>query len=94
MDLVDFDPCINFVNCNTFEKTLLMLVGVISWLTVIYLDIVKSRIQADDPVNPKYNGMIDTIRKCYKEGGIRIFGRGNIPLLMGAFPLHGVTFFG
>jgi len=53
--------------------------GVLSWGAIIYLDVVKSRIQSDDPVNPKYNGMIDTFRKCYREGGIRIFGRDLLP---------------
>ena len=55
---------------------------------------VKSRIQADDPMNPKYNGMIDTFKKCYKEGGIRIFGRGLIVMSLRAFPLNGATFLG
>ena len=68
--------------------------GVLSWIAVIYLDVVKSRIQADDPINPKYNGMIDTFRKCYREGGLKIFGRGLIVMSLRAFPLNGATFLG
>ena len=45
--------------------------GVISWMSVIYLDVVKSRIQADDPTNPRYRSMIDCFRQCYAEGGTR-----------------------
>ena len=57
----------------TFVKLKLSLVvaGVISWLSVIYLDVVKSRIQADDPTNPRYRSMIDCFRQCYAEGGAR-----------------------
>ena len=68
--------------------------GVLSWIVVIYLDVVKSRTQADDPINPKYNGTIDTFKKCYQEGGIKIFGRGLIVMSLRAFPLNGATFLG
>ena len=68
--------------------------GVLSWLVIIYLDVVKSRIQADDPLNPKYHGMIDTFKKCYAEGGIKIFGRGLVVMSLRAFPLNGATFLG
>ncbi len=40
--------------------------GVLSWMSVIYLDVVKSRIQADDPVKPYYKGTVDCFKKCYK----------------------------
>jgi len=68
--------------------------GVISWIVIIYLDVVKSRIQADDPLNPKYKGMIDCFKQCYKEGGFRIFGRGMFVMSLRAFPLNGATFLG
>ena len=44
----------------------------ISWISVIYLDVVKSRIQADDPTNPRYRSMLDCFQKCYAEGGARL----------------------
>ena len=72
----------------------IVLLGVISWIVIIYLDVVKSRIQADDPLNPKYKGMIDCFKQCYREGGFRIFGRGLVVMSLRAFPLNGATFLG
>ncbi len=71
-----------------------MISGVISWMSVIYLDVVKSRIQADDPINPKYKGTVDAFRQCYAEGGLRIFTRGLLAVSLRAFPLNGATFVG
>merc|ERR1711962_1619123 len=68
------------------------LAGVLSWSAIIYLDVVKSRIQADCLVNPRYNGTVDTFRKCYQEGGIRVFGRGWTVMALRAFPVNGATF--
>ena len=82
---------LNFIYI-TYIQTFIL--GVLSWAVIIYLDVVKSRIQADDPLNPKYNGMIDTFKKCYREGGIKIFGRGLIVMSLRAFPLNGATFLG
>ena len=66
--------------------------GVLSWSSIIYLDVVKSRIQSDCLVNPRYNGTLDTFRKCYREGGLRIFGRGWTVMAIRAFPVNGATF--
>ena len=63
-------------------------------MSIIYLDVVKSRIQADDPKNPIYKGTIDCFKKCYKEGGLRIFTRGWLVTALRAFPLNGATFLG
>ena len=68
--------------------------GVLSWSSIIYLDVVKSRIQADCLVNPRYKGTVDTFRQCYQEGGIRIFGRGFVVMALRAFPVNGATFLG
>jgi len=68
--------------------------GVLSWMSVIYLDVVKSRIQADDPAKPKYKGTLDCFVKCYKESGPRIFVRGLTAVSLRAFPLNGATFVG
>eukprot|EP00093_Oithona_nana_P014145 14145.XXX_304979_300326_1 [CDS] Oithona nana genome sequencing. len=75
-------------------STINIFLGVISWIVIIYLDVVKSRIQADDPLNPKYKGMMDCFKQCYKEGGFRIFGRGMFVMSLRAFPLNGATFLG
>ena len=79
---------------RVFSNIFFLISGVISWIVIIYLDVVKSRIQADDPLNPKYNGMMDCFRKCYKEGGIKTFGRGMLVMSLRAFPLNGATFLG
>ena len=47
-------------------ESLFVITGVLSWMSVIYLDVVKSRIQADDPVKPYYKGTVDCFKKCYK----------------------------
>ena len=33
---------------------------------IIYLDVVKSRVQADDPSKPLYRGTLDCVRQSYK----------------------------
>lgn len=63
-------------------------------MSVIYLDVVKSRIQADDPVNPRYSGMFDCFRQSYREAGLRTFTRGLTAVALRAFPLNGATFVG
>lgn len=68
--------------------------GVLSWSSIIYLDVVKSRIQADCLINPRYKGTLDTFRQCYREGGMRIFGRGFVVMALRAFPVNGATFLG
>ena len=68
--------------------------GVISWMSVIPLDVVKSRIQADDPSNRKYKGMWDASRHIYREGGLKMFTRGSLAVILRAFPVNGATFVG
>ncbi len=63
-------------------------------MSVIYLDVVKSRMQADDPLSPRYKSMLDCFRQCYAEGGPRIFLRGMVAVSLRAFPLNGATFVG
>ena len=67
-------------------------IGVISWGSVIYIDVVKSRIQADNPLQPRYTGILDCFRKCYHEGGLKIFGRGFVIMSVRAFFLNAATF--
>ena len=63
-------------------------------MSVIYLDVVKSRIQADDPSNPRYKSMADCFVQCYRESGLKIFTRGLVAVSLRAFPLNGATFVG
>ncbi|XP_018329482.1 solute carrier family 25 member 45-like isoform X3 [Agrilus planipennis] len=69
------------------------LTGVFSWVFVIPFDVVKSRIQADSTVNPKYHGMIDCMVKSYREEGASIFGKGFTVCMVRAFPVNAAIFF-
>jgi len=92
--VVIYDAIINYYGNKSHASMFIAggMAGVLSWSSIIYLDVVKSRIQADCLVNPRYNGTIDTFRKCYREGGVRIFGRGWTVMAIRAFPVNGATF--
>lgn len=63
-----------------------------AWVTVLPQDFVKSRMQADDPNNPKYNGMWDCIVKSYKAEGARVFFSGMMMITLRAFPVNVAVF--
>ena len=67
-------------------------IGVIAWMSCIPFDVVKSRIQADDPNNPKYNGMLDCFRKSYRSNGGTIFTKGLSAVSVRAFIVNAATF--
>jgi len=56
------------------------------------LDVVKSRIQADNPANPKYKGMLNCIMDTYRKHGLGIFGRGYVAVSLRAFPTNAFIF--
>ncbi|KAL3873808.1 hypothetical protein ACJMK2_036893 [Sinanodonta woodiana] len=66
------------------------LAGSLTWLSIIPVDVIKSRYQAD--CNGKYKGLLDCTYKCYQEGGIRIFYRGCLITCARAFLVNAVTF--
>ncbi|KAK9703197.1 Mitochondrial carrier protein [Popillia japonica] len=68
--------------------------GVVSWMFIIPLDVVKSRIQADNPLNPRYKGMVDCFYKSYKSDGMAIFNKGFLVVCLRAFPVNAATFVG
>ncbi|XP_066979911.1 solute carrier family 25 member 45-like isoform X1 [Macrobrachium rosenbergii] len=70
------------------------LAGVISWASILPLDVVKSRIQGDDPNNPKYKNAIDCFVKSYKQEGLRVFGKGFTMMSLRAFPTNAAIFLG
>lgn len=57
------------------------------------LDVVKARIQADDPFKPQYKGMFDCFWKSYKTDGLVIFTKGFGIVALRAFPVNGAVFF-
>lgn len=70
------------------------LAGITSWVFVIPIDVVKSRIQADGITTGKrmYNGMYDCFAKSYKAEGASFFTRGLSSTLLRAFPMNAVCF--
>uniref|UniRef100_A0A0P4VTS2 Mitochondrial carrier protein n=1 Tax=Scylla olivacea TaxID=85551 RepID=A0A0P4VTS2_SCYOL len=68
--------------------------GVLSWASILPLDVVKSRLQADNSRNPQYKGMVDCLIKSYKADGLSVFGRGFTMMSVRAFPTNGAIFLG
>lgn len=66
--------------------------GVMAWVSVLPPDFIKSRMQADDPINPKYKGMYDCIVKSYKAEGVRVFFSGALMITLRAFPVNVAVF--
>jgi solute carrier family 25 carnitine/acylcarnitine transporter 20/29 len=65
--------------------------GVISWLPVYPIDIIKSRIQSDQ-TGKMYTGMLDCAVKSVAKDGPFVLYRGCLPVLLAAVPLHGTVF--
>lgn len=43
---------------------------------------IKTLLQTQDAKNPKYNGMVDCLKKVYREGGIRGVYKGSVATLL------------
>lgn len=65
--------------------------GMISWLSLYPIDVVKSRYQADDKF--VYKSTWDCVIKSYRLDGWRVFTQGMVSTLLRAFPTNAVTFF-
>lgn len=68
--------------------------GMLSWISIIPLDVIKSRLQADNPDNPKYKSLMDCFIKSYQSDGLKVFFRGSCMTIIRAFPVNGATFLG
>ncbi|XP_073972746.1 solute carrier family 25 member 45-like isoform X4 [Rhodnius prolixus] len=66
--------------------------GIISWIFLMPMDVVKSRMQADNLSNPKYKGVVDCLLKSYQEEGRSIFMKGMWVTVLRAFPTNATTF--
>jgi len=66
--------------------------GVISWIISYPLDVLKSRIQAENLSKCTYNGVLDCYRKTISDGGQRALYAGISPALLRAFPSNGALF--
>ncbi|KAF2881610.1 hypothetical protein ILUMI_24553 [Ignelater luminosus] len=70
------------------------LAGVTSWICTIPFDVIKSRIQSDNPNNPQYKGMIDCFQKSFKAEGPGVFVKGFWLIIARAFPVNAAVFLG
>jgi hypothetical protein len=65
MNVLFTSPC-SFMYICVYYNSKSELLGLISWQAIIYSDVIKSRIQSDDPTNPKYKGIQYENRKNIK----------------------------
>ncbi|KAL8613813.1 hypothetical protein ACOMHN_029670 [Nucella lapillus] len=66
------------------------LAGSVSWAIILPLDVIKSRIQADE--ERKYKGFWDCVVKSWREEGPRAFSRGLMVCSVRGFPSAAITF--
>jgi solute carrier family 25 carnitine/acylcarnitine transporter 20/29 len=69
--------------------------GVLYWLAIYPVDVVKSAMMTDSivPAARKYPNMLSTLASLWKEGGIGRFYRGFSPCLMRAVPANATMLF-
>lgn len=82
-------------NVNTLNLLLMGgLAGVMSWIVIYPLDVMKSRLQADgmDGGGKKYKSLWDCMKKSYKSEGLKVFVRGLNSTIIRAFPTNAATF--
>lgn len=51
-----------------------------------------SRLQAQDPLHPRYKGMVDCMRRSVTEEGYMVLWRGLAATVVRAFPVNGAIF--
>lgn len=66
--------------------------GATLWLAIYPIDVVKSVIQTDNLLRPKYDKTVHAIMALYKNGGVRSFFKGFVPTMLRAGPANGATF--
>jgi len=66
--------------------------GITLWLATFPIDMVKTKIQADNMQKPIYKGIYDCVAKTYQVGGLKGFYKGLSPCLLRAVPANGATF--
>mmetsp|Transcript_21908 Transcript_21908/g.89106 ORF Transcript_21908/g.89106 Transcript_21908/m.89106 type:complete len:299 (-) Transcript_21908:880-1776(-) len=67
--------------------------GVVYWGSTYPFDIIKTKIQTDSDVAPRYRSTADCAAAIYRESGLRGFFRGVSPALIRAFPANAACFF-
>ncbi|XP_020202821.1 mitochondrial arginine transporter BAC2 [Cajanus cajan] len=82
-------------SCEERLNTMLLsggLAGVVSWVFSYPLDVVKTRLQAQTLSWPKYNGILDCLRKSVTEEGYVVLWRGLGTAVARAFVVNGAIF--
>lgn len=62
------------------------------WAAVYPVDVIKTRLQTDSDVRPKYKGMVDCTRQILQKEGWGAMYRGVGPCLARSMPANAVTF--
>lgn len=66
--------------------------GIGYWVPSLWLDVIKSNLQADAFKGGKYSGIIDCARKLYAREGMGVFFKGWIPCLLRSAPGNAALF--
>lgn len=66
--------------------------GLVSWLIVYPVDMLKSRMQIDGITTTQYTSTYDCLQKTIKSSGVQSLFRGLTPTLIRAFPVNAATF--
>ncbi|XP_077330144.1 solute carrier family 25 member 48 isoform X2 [Lithobates pipiens] len=66
--------------------------GAISWGTATPMDVVKTRLQADNLYKQKYKGVKDCISQSYQNEGLQVFFRGITVNAIRGFPMSAAMF--
>lgn len=67
--------------------------GLAFWGPVYPVDAIKTLIQTDSEVKPKYRGIIDCFRQTIRTGGLGAVYKGIGPCIARSFPANAVTFY-
>lgn len=68
------------------------LCGYVYWGPWYPIDAVKSKLQADSFVRPRYRGVLDCVKQTFASEGVGGFYKGFLPCILRAFPANGATF--
>lgn len=66
--------------------------GYTLWIAVYPVDVIKSKLQTDSLIKPKYSSGIQVVRDITRTAGIKGFYRGFVPTILRAAPANGATF--
>lgn len=67
--------------------------GLAYWIPIYHIDVLKSKIQTQDLLNPQYKHLLDCYRQTVRAGGVRSLYAGMLPCLLRAIPANAATFF-